>query len=337
MNIANPGKFKNLKLEYMYQSRREFIKTASAVSAGAVISPKLFSGPQISKAKIYSICVFTKCLQFLNYAQLGETLADIGFKGAELTVRDEGQVLPENVKTDLPRAIKALQQSGISVPMIVTGIINPDDPLTEIVLGTASEQGVGYYRMGYLNYDPAKTIMGNLTIHKKAIDKLEKINRKFGIQGSYQNHSGIRVGGPVWDLYWLVNGCDPDYIGVQYDIHHAIVEGGTSWPLGMELLAPWIRTSAIKDFYWKKENGEWKIEDVPLSEGMIDFDAYFRKYIGLGISGPVTIHFEYDLGGAQSGSHNPTMSTNEISNYLKTDLNWLKKKFNEYGINANLK
>jgi len=56
-----------------------------------------------------------------------------------------------------------LKQSGISVPMMVTGIINPEDPLTEIVLGTASEQGVGYYRMGYFKYDPAKSIMENLS------------------------------------------------------------------------------------------------------------------------------------------------------------------------------
>jgi hypothetical protein len=29
------------------------------------------------------------------------------------------------------------------------------------------------------------------------------------------------------------------------------------------------------------------------------------------------------------------MSISEISKYLKTDLNWLKKKFHEFGINAN--
>jgi len=316
----------------MKQSRREFIKTASAVSAGAIISPELFSGPQISEARTYPFCVFTKCLQFLDYAQLGKTLAIIGFKGAELSVRDGGHVLPQNVKTDLPRAVKTLQKSGISVPMMVTGIIDAEDPLTETILGTASDLGVGYYRMGYLSYDPAKSITDNLTAHRKTFDNLEKVNRKFGIQGCYQNHSGTKVGGPVWDIYWLMNGCDPDYISVQYDIRHSVAEGGTSWPLGMKLLSPWIKTTAIKDFYWKKENGKWKIKNVPLSEGMVDFDAYLQEYISLGISGPVTIHYEYDLGGAQSGSKNPTMSLKEISDYMKNDLNWLKNKFNEHGI-----
>jgi L-ribulose-5-phosphate 3-epimerase len=316
----------------MNQSRRDFIKTASAVSAGAVISPKLFSNPKEVKAKNYPFCVFTKCLQFLDYEQLGVTLADIGFKGAELSVREEGHVLPVNVKTDLPRAIKTLQKSGISVPMMVTGIINAEDPLTETVLGTASELGIGFYRMGYLTYDPGKSIPENLSVHKKTFDKLEKLNRKFGIQGCYQNHSGTRIGGPVWDLYWLVNGCDPEFISVQYDIRHAVVEGGVSWPLGMKLLSPWIKTTAIKDSIWIKENGKWKLKYVPLNQGMVDFDVYLKEYKDLGISGPVTIHYEYDLGGAQSGAKNPTMGLKEISDFMKTDLNWLKNKFKEHDI-----
>jgi len=161
------------------ETRREFIKTASAVSAGAVISPKLFSNPKEVKAKNYPFCVFTKCLQFLDYEQLGVTLADIGFKGAELSVREEGHVLPGNVKTDLPRAVKTLQKSGISVPMMVTGIVSAEDPLTEAILGAASELGIGFYRMGYLGYDPGKTIPENLSVHKKTFEKLEKLTDRY--------------------------------------------------------------------------------------------------------------------------------------------------------------
>ena len=65
---------------------------------------------------------------------------------------------------------------------------------------------------------------------------------------------------------------------------------------------------------------------------MVDFDAYLKEYINLKISGPVTIHYEYDLGGAQSGSRNPGMSLKEISDFMKKDLIWLRNKFNEHGI-----
>lgn len=317
----------------MKASRRNFIKTASIATAGVAVNPALFAGHENrQETKAYPICIFSKCLQFLDYPQLGETLKKIGFNAAELTVRNGGHVLPENVKRDLPEAIKILKQSGIGVPMIVTGITNPEDPLTEQVLGTASEQGIGYYRMGYFRYDRKKPIMANLDSHKRAFDKLEKLNRKFGVQGCYQNHAGTGVGGPVWDLYWLLKDFDPEYIGVQYDIRHATVEGAKSWPLGLDLLSPWIKTSAIKDHIWKTLNGKAVLEYAPLGHGTVDFDAYIEESIKHKIIGPTTIHYEYDLGGAEHGKKNPTMGLDEISNYLKNDLMWLKDRFKKHDI-----
>jgi L-ribulose-5-phosphate 3-epimerase len=313
-------------------NRREFIRTSSIAAAGTIAIPKIFAGTTIPNVKPYPICIFTKCLQFLDYDQLGETIAKVGFDGADLSVRNGGHVLPENIKIDLPKAIKSLQRAGISVPMMVTDINNPNDPGIERILGTASELGIKHYRMAYLHYDPAKSIQESLDMHKRTIEKLEKINRKFRIHGEYQNHSGTLVGSPVWDIYWLLKDSDPAYIGSQYDIHHATDSGGKSWPLGMKLLAPWIKTTAIKDFLLKKENDNWKTRDVPLGQGMVDYNAYLVEYKKLGINGPVSVHYEYDLGGAELGKPNPDMGLDKILDYLKSDLNWLKMKFNEHGI-----
>jgi hypothetical protein len=63
------------------------------------------------------------------------------------------------------------------------------------ILGTASELGITHYRMGYMTYDPAKTVKESLDVHKRTMEKLEKANRKFNTHGEYQNHSGTRVGG----------------------------------------------------------------------------------------------------------------------------------------------
>ena len=316
----------------MGKSRREFIKTASATTVGAAISPALFSNPADAKASPVTICAFTKCLQYIDYERLGEKLAFAGFSGADLPIRPDGYIKPENVATELPKVVKVLKKSGIIVPMMVTAITIADDPEAERVLGTASELGIKYYRTGYLSYDQTKTIQDNLDIHKKAYEKLEKINRKFGIHGGYQNHSGIRVGGPVWDLYWILKDLDPTYIGVQYDICHAMCEGGASWSLGMKLLAPWIKMTDIKDFIWEKVNDKWKITYLPLGMGMVDFNAYLRTYTRLKISGPISMHFEYDLGGAETAKPNPTISVEDISVHMKNDNAWFRNKLKEFGI-----
>jgi len=314
-------------------SRRNFIKTATIGVTGIGLAGRSMASELLSSTKKHPIHIFTKCLQFLNYNELAEVLAKEGFDGADLAVRPGGQILPENVKTDLPKVMKVLRSEGIGSNMIVTAITDTDDPLTVDILKTMADEGIKYYRMGYLNYDSKKSVPENLDELRKTFEKLENLNRKFGVCGNYQNHSGTRVGGPVWDLYYLLKDRDPEYIGVQYDIRHAIVEGGASWPVGMKLLAPWIGTTDIKDFIWEKDDqGKWKIKNVPLGEGMVDFEKYFNMYKSFSIQAPVSIHYEYDLGGAQHGDLQPTMDREEIYFWLKKDITFLKNQFVKFNL-----
>jgi L-ribulose-5-phosphate 3-epimerase len=314
--------------------RRDFIKTSTSGMAGVTLGTNLLASPlSFASDTKRPIHVFTKCLQFLDYDQMAGVVAKNGFAGADLTVRPNGQVLPENVKQDLPSVFKALQKAGVGTNMITTGINNADDPFTRPVLQTMADLGIRYYRMGYIEYDDTKSVPDNLDHHKFTFEKLEKLNKEFGVTGNYQNHSGVNVGSSVWDLYHLLKDRDPDYIGVQYDIRHATVEGGFSWPVGLKLLGPWIRTIDIKDFIWEKnEKDEWIVLNVPLGEGMVDFKKYFELYKSMDIEAPVSIHYEYDLGGAEHGDQNPTMSLDEINNWLKKDITFLTNEFSKYGL-----
>jgi sugar phosphate isomerase/epimerase len=113
------------------------------------------------------------------------------------------------------------------------------------------------------------------------------------LHGAIQNHAGVRVGGPIWDLHELLRDVDPQWLGVQYDIRHATVEGGQSWPLALKLVAPWIKCTDLKDFVWQQSPGKATIENVPVGEGIVNFDAYFKLVRELNISGPRSVHFEY--------------------------------------------
>jgi L-ribulose-5-phosphate 3-epimerase len=318
-----------------WNSRRDFIRKGTVAAAGVTLGLQSLAGARAVRSFStgssglqpvkYPVHVFTKCLQFLNYNQMAQMLAEQGFDGADMTVRSGGQVLPENVGTDLPNAVKALRNEGIGTWMITTSITDADDKNTRAILKAMADTGIKYYRPGWINYDQSKSMAENQENFKRIFSKLEKVNREFGVHGGYQNHSGQSLGAPVWDLYPLLQDCDPEFLGVQYDVRHATVEGAVSWPLGMKLVAPWIRTIDIKDFLWiKNEKGKWQLKNVPLGEGMVDFDAFFKLYKSLNLEGPVSIHYEYDLGGAEHGSLNPKMSAGEIAVWLKRDLDYLK-------------
>lgn len=315
-------------------NRRNFIQTTGLSAAGiSLAGAGMANSILTSKAVKRPICAFTKCLQFLNFDEMGEVLARLGFDGADMPVRPGGQVEPKEVKTGLPMAVKILRKYGMEIPMIVTAITDPADKLSIDTLQAAADSGIKYYRLGWLKYEATKSIQQNLDDHRKTIEKLAELNEKLGIHGDYQNHSGASVGSPVWDLYELMKNVNPEFMGVQYDIRHAIVEGAYSWKLGMKRIAPWIATIDIKDFVWaKNEKNVWRHSNIPLGEGMVNFDEFLKEYASMKVEAPISIHYEYDLGGAELGKKETTMNPMKIYEMMKKDLIWLREAMNKQQI-----
>jgi sugar phosphate isomerase/epimerase len=279
-------------------SRREFIVRASAVGLGVAalgaLPRTVGASAATSRVDEPTIAVFSKHLQWLPFADVGPVIAESGFTAVDLTVRPGGHVLPERVEDDLPRAVEMLWKSGLTVPLITTAIVDAGDPLTRRVLAAAKKAGVTHYRMGYWTFPPNADPLAALRALKPRAAAIAALNREIGIRGGYQNHVGTRVGGSVWDLGILLEGIEPDGLGVQYDIRHAVAEGGESWPIALKLIAPHIDTVALKDHVWaKRADGRWEPRSVPLGEGMVNIDAYLRTLLARGPLPPATMHFEY--------------------------------------------
>lgn len=275
-------------------------------------------------AGAFSINVFSKSLHWLDYAGTAALAAEAGFDGVDLTVRPNGHVVPERVAEDLPKAVEAIKKAGLKVHMITTAITKADEPHTEAILKTAGSLGIAYYRMGWIEYDGKTGMEENLKAIREQLAKLAALNKKYKIHGGYQNHSGANFGSAVWDLWMNTKDLDPNYIGSQYDILHASVEGANSWPLGLKLVRSHVKTMDIKDYAWTKTDKGWKAEVVPLGEGMIDYKKYLGYIKEYNIAGPFSIHFEYDFGGAENGSKTTTMKREEFVVKMKKDVTTLK-------------
>jgi L-ribulose-5-phosphate 3-epimerase len=327
----------------MKTSRRNFIAKSAFTAAGVAAGLNSFastpayernsSGTGLARGvkdpDAFKISIFSKHLQWLNYKDMAEFVVELGFDGVDLTVRPQGHVLPENVEADLPRAVEAIEKAGKKVYMITTSISNADDPVSEKILKTASSLGIRHYRMGYGYYDKKRTVEESTRIVNGDLEKLAKLNEKYSISGEYQNHSGdygsgIYFGGPVWDLVAALRRINSPFLGSQYDIYHATVEGANAWPVALELISPFVRSMDIKDFYWAKKDGKWSSETVPLGEGAVDFKRYLGLVKQLAISCPVSIHYEYPTGGAEHGAEVITMKRDELLSIMKKDLMTLK-------------
>ena len=114
-------------------------------------------------------------------------------------------------------------------------------------------------------------------------------------------------------------------MGSQYDIRHAVVEGGESWELGLKRINPFINSIVLKDFKWGIVEGKWKPINVPLGQGMVDFKRYFSLLKKYKINVPVSLHTEYDLGGAEKGRSKITIDKKEVLSRIKKDLVFIRK------------
>jgi len=310
----------------MNLSRRRFLKKAGVA---ALVTP-LFSsfstlisnGQSNQPLKVH---LFSKHLQFLDIKMAGQMAAELGFDGLDLTVRPKGHVLPENVKADLPTAIRDIKQSGSTCEMITTAVSDIANPLDIDVIKTAAAEGVKYYRSNWFKYKEELSLEDSLDYYKEKIQELSELNKEHKIIGCYQNHSGTKVGASVWEVKKILESAHPDFFGAQYDIRHAVAEGGRSWSNGVKLLIDHIKTIVLKDFVWGKVKGKWKIVNVPIGEGMVDFNAYFKLLKTYGLKPPVSLHLEYPLGGAEKGWNEITVDKKIVYDAMKKDLTTIQQ------------
>jgi sugar phosphate isomerase/epimerase len=275
-------------------SRREFLGTAAAGAVGLAAGRRTADEDSVSGLPgAVTLSVFSKHLQHLDYRALAETVAEAGFDGIDLTVREGGHVLPERARDDLPKAVDAARAAGISVPMMTTTIASARDPHAEAVLATASRLGLRDYRLGWVPYDQSKGITGTFDALRAQFLELAALNQQLSIRGAYQNHAGDRFGCAVWDLWMVLKAANSPWLGCQYDIRHAVIEGMSSWPNALRAIAPHIHTIDIKDGRWERTPKGWQPVTVPLGEGAVDFATFLRLLRELGVSRPVSMHFEY--------------------------------------------
>lgn len=272
--------------------RRQFFQTALA--AGALASTQSWSTE--ARAKACKIIAFSKPFQSLSFNDTADVVAEVGWDGIECPVRKKGQIEPEHAPDELPKLAAALKKRGKDITILTTDINSVDQPNTETVLRTAAKLGIKRYRLGFFKYEEKKSIPEQLKEVGAQLKELAALNKELGLTAGFQNHSGkAYIGAPVWDVWSMIKDLDPRHMGMCFDIGHATLEGGYSWPIEARLIQPYYTAVYVKDFLWQKTDKGWKAQWVMLGEGMVD-KAYFKWLKTTSYNGPISQHHEYDHG-----------------------------------------
>ena len=281
------------------------------------------------------IAIFSKHLQFISGTELASTAAEIGFNGIDITVRAGGHVDPARAAEELPPLVAIIRQHGLDVPMVTTDIVDSSSPNARTVLKTLANLGIRYYRWGGFKYRSDELLARQLDEFHQRSAQLAALNNEYKVCAIYHTHSGVGlVGAPVWDIFQIVKDLDPNAVAINYDVGHATVEGGLGgWIDSFRLAEPRIRGVAFKDFFWQKgPKGNWDPAWVPLGQGMVRFPTFCSLLAKTEFDGPVQLHFEYPLGGADAGKRQLTIGREQVYSAMRRDLNQLRSYLSDAGL-----
>ena len=290
--------------------RREFLATLSAAALAGCSTGAVRRGAS-ARLAASEFHVFSKMFQppvVETPEKLCELMKGAGYDGIQWTVRKGGHVEPAEAAANLPRLVKIAEGFGLKCRSICTDITadaagKPGlTPGSETVLKVAADCGVEMFRPAYYFYDAkTETFSQSLDRIRGGFAALARLAARTGVKATYQNHSswGPSVfGGLVWDVYECIRDLDPADIGLEYDPMHAFFETNLSWSHGLELVAPWIASVDLKDFYYQsdpKNPKKMKKQMVAAGDGIVPWAEAKKLFDANGVRPLYVLHFEYDF------------------------------------------
>lgn len=336
-------------MPHLQHSRRDVLKllgaaplAAAAARAGAV--------PAQTPPKKAQLCLVSRHLQWASIEEGIATAAEAGCKAIAWTVRGGAHIIEENVERDLPRAVELTRKAGLEAPMVISAIVDARSKRAEAVLSTMQGLGIRYYRAPSFRYDYAQELEPQLEALKPRIAGLVALNQKYGTTTMYHTHSAAgTVGGGVWDLWLALKPFDRELVGLNYDLGHATIRGGSGWAETSRFAHNYVHGLSVKDFRWVKGGGggrrvgAWSAEMVPGGEGMVDFAGMLSYFKSVGFAGPVELYQEYSVTvpgvaqpvnmlGTNFGRWKLEMPKSEYIALLKRDVQFYSKAMADAGL-----
>lgn len=246
------------------------------------------------------LALVSRHVQWADMTEAADVAVEAGFRAIAWTVRPGAHMLPENVERDLPRAVEIARRVKLATPLLITAINDASAPRAEAILDTMRGVGIRKYRAPNFRYDYTRELQPQWEALKPRLEALAKLNQKYGTTAVFHTHSAAgAVGGGVWDLWLLLRDYDPSVMGINYDLGHATVRGGTEWIETSHFAHRHVGALSTKDMHWIRRTGTapgtwpWAAEFVPPGQGMVNHRDMFTYFKSVGFTGPIEVYYEY--------------------------------------------
>jgi sugar phosphate isomerase/epimerase len=310
--------------------RRRFLaqsaRAGTFVAAGRVLAAPSAAVAAPARQQTEVFAAFTESFQSWPIPKVCEKFKAIGLDGLDLTVRPGGHIEPADAPRRLPAAARAARDHGVRLSMLSTAVVEADDQ-AERLLAAAAAAGVTRIKLGYYRYREFGTLARQIDEARRKLEGVASLAARHGVLPCIHIHSGDTIPGSGAIAYLLMKDFDPRELGAYVDPMHMTVEGGNDgWRQGLDLLAPWIAISSLKNCQWiatgRGADGQQRFafRKCPLADGIAPLPQYLAALGKLGYHGLYTLHSEY----CDANSWR-VLSVDECLEQTRRDLEYAKK------------
>jgi len=260
-----------------------------------------------------AVCLYSRVLIKVGYIDLPMIVRGLGFDGVDLSVEPGGHVLPAKADYTLMPALEAITGIGLDVPMLTTALTTPDNDAQQ-VLGLATYIGVPFFRPGHWKFTGSAEVQMQLGVVQRDVAILAQLGRATKMAMGIHNYLDGAEGAAVADIDRVIRPIDPQWVGYDFDVAYATLEGGEAGFEGpLELALPRLKMVTLRDFKWEKQaDGGRTVKACPLGQGVVDFARFFAALAKARFAGPVSLQVD----------HQPA----DVLEAIKTDLAFVRKQ-----------
>lgn len=189
--------------------------------------------------------IFPKFYKHLGVEQLAELIRRVGLDTTNLVIREGYWVDPKTLAVDVPKFVRAMEAAGIAVTFATAGY-SPDEIVFDPTpLKVLADNGITQFRMSYFRMENPDVRVSYVIARHKLQAMLERC-AEAKIRAIYQVHHGTLVSSAS-AAFGLINGLDPQWIGVELDPGNQAFEGYERWEVSVGLMGEYLRAVGIKD------------------------------------------------------------------------------------------
>lgn len=199
-------------------------------------------------------------------------------------------ISPSGGREVLDRYARAAQAHNLSIASLTPYLRAGDFEATERVLDAARYARASMIRLGVPAYDRSRTFGELFELGRDYLLEAQSLCRQYGVKGLIELHHGT-IAASASGGRRLVEGLDPEWVGVLYDPGNLIHEGFENYRMGLELLGPYLAHVHVKNAGWEKtgasEDGSaiWRCEWAGLREGAVPWRQVIADLLAVGYDG----------------------------------------------------